>query len=89
MKRVDWIDKHGYRRASIVAEGDPPESGVRLEPPDLDALDWDALKRALWNELQVRGIWTVRDATKGLDAAIRAVFHGPLLRLYKRESGGS
>lgn len=59
MKRIEWVDASGYKRVSMVRDSDGPEMaeyGLRLEPPPVDMIDWDGVKRDLHNALTVRGI---------------------------------
>ena len=44
MKRVEWTDENGWKRARLVQDDvlQPVDEGVPLEPPDLERLDWDA-----------------------------------------------
>ena len=59
MKIVDWTDNGGFRHRAIVRDtqtaNDAP-NGIPLDPPNLDRLDWDAVKRELNNALLEHGI---------------------------------
>lgn len=90
MKTVSWIDARGYERRSLLPQDEPDELarlGVPQDPPDLDSLDWDAIKRELHNELVVRGLYTFDDVQKsgqGLTGAVRASLTRHLIALYRR-----
>jgi len=88
MKRVEWVDEQGKKHASLVQDDilQPVDEGVPLEPPDVERLDWEAIKRDLHNELFHRGLidWTsVQALGNGLQAAILAALHRKLQDLYR------
>ena len=89
MKRVDWTDERGWKHARLVQRDDvlqDPNEGIPLEPPDIERLDWEAIKRTLHNELFNRGLidWrSVQRSGNGLQAAIQAALHRPLQSLYR------
>lgn len=67
------------------------ESGVPLEPPDLDQLDWATIKRDLHNALFDRGLVTWQDVQRsqnGVTTAILATVRRKLIVLYKVRRGG-
>lgn len=64
MKKVEWTDGKGYMRGAFIRDEDGPERasyGIQVAPPDVDVIDWDAVKRDLHNELYRRGILTWED----------------------------
>jgi len=92
MRFVTWTDTHGYRRRALVCDTDPddaaPEIGVPAGIPDLDTLDWDAIKRDLHNHLTDQGLITwkdVQDSTNGITSAVLAVMRKRLILLYKTQ----
>lgn len=88
MKKVQWTDPKGRKRARLVQDDilQPVEEGIPLEPPDLERLDWEAIKTALHNQLFDRGLidWpSVQASQNGLRAAIMAALHRRLQDLYR------
>ena len=88
MKRVEWTDEKGWKRARLVQDEilQPVDEGVPLEPPDIERMDWNGIKRDLHNELFVRGLidWqAVQQSRDGLTAAILAAIRRPLQNLYR------
>jgi hypothetical protein len=60
--------------------------------PDLSRLDWEALERALEEELRNRGLLTWQDVRRlerrgQLTQAILVVMRPAVMRLYRREAG--
>lgn len=94
MKVVEWTDENGYKRRRQLRNKDPNsmrESGVPLEPPDLDQLDWATIKRDLHNALFDRGLVTWQDVQRsqnGVTTAILATVRRKLIVLYKVRRGG-
>ena len=76
MRRVIWEDRNGYRHASLIEEGEPDEAaeyGIPIDPPDINQIDWEEVKRKLHNELVRRGLFTYKDvqkAQRGITASI-------------------
>lgn len=93
MKKVVWVDKHGYKHASLLRDNDPPENahlGIPQDPPDLSRLDWEGMRRDLHNLLVERELITWQDvqaAQTGIQQAILTVFRSPIVRLYKSKDG--
>ena len=88
MKRVEWTDSKGWKHARLVQDDilQPVEEGVPLEPPDIERLDWDTIKKSLHNELFTRNLidWkAVEQSRDGLTAAILAALRRPLQNLYR------
>lgn len=89
MKIVMWTDKDGYNHRSLLRDNDPDDmapSGVPLDPPSLDRLDWEWLKKQLHNALVDQGLHDMNDVNQkgnGITTAIMAVFKRPLVGLYK------
>jgi hypothetical protein len=90
MRRVIWEDRNGYVRASLIRDGDPDEAaehGVPIEPPDLDKIDFEEVKRDLYNSLVRQSIFTYEDMRNAQNAIRRAVIlalHKKVVDLYKR-----
>lgn len=90
LRTVTWTDERGFVRQALVRNGDPdetaPERGIPNDPPDLDRLDWEELKRELHNELARRGLYDQGDVERhqsGVSSAVRRVITKRILALYK------
>ena len=87
MRSVVWTDRSGYKHRSWVRDGDPDymaEQGVRQDPPSLDELDWEGVKRDLHNALVEAGIITWLDVQRGdVRALILKAMHRRLQALYR------
>lgn len=54
MRQVEWTDRAGYNHRSLVRDNDPDdmaEQGIPLDPPDLNQIDWEMVRRDLHNAL--------------------------------------
>lgn len=91
MRPIEWTDADGYMRHRLVKDTDPDslrDKGIPLEPPDINQLDWSAVRRNLHNQLMARGITTYKDiqrAQNGITAAVRAALAQPLIQLFREE----
>lgn len=69
MRRVTQVDSHGRWTAVWLPDGAPDSDaymGIPIGPPTLDALNLpEEIQTRLHNELFVRGIYSLRDATLG------------------------
>jgi len=92
MKKVTWIDKDGYTRRSLLRDSDPEHlapQGIPLDPPSIDRLDWEELKRNLHNALSEQGLVTWQDVNaqgNGITNAIVSVFKKAIVNLYKEDN---
>lgn len=90
MKLVTYTDKQGYKHKVLMHPDDTdPEMGIPQNPPDLDELDWNKIKRDLHNELVELDIITKQDLNKGLTSAILGAIKPELIRLYKQEANNA
>lgn len=88
MRLVQWTDKHGYKHRSLVRDDDPDEmasQGILQDPPSLDELDWEAIKRDIHNRLVDAGLVSWRDVQekRGLRGAILSSMKRELIQLYR------
>jgi hypothetical protein len=88
MKIVTWTDKHGYRHRSLVRDDDPDDAGpqgILQDPPSLEELDWEGVKRDLHNALVDTGLISWRDVqeVRGLRGAILSAMKRKLVYLYR------
>ena len=54
--RITTTDKDGFKRAELARPGDPPGQGLPSNPPSLDDLPWEDIKRDTHNILVEHGI---------------------------------
>lgn len=89
MRMVITTDRRGYKRAWWVVDEDPDElaeEGIPLNPPDLDLLEWEEVKKSLHNMLVERGLFTwmdVQRAQSGVTGAILTAMKRRLISLYR------
>ena len=75
MRKVIVEDRNGYKHAYLLRDNDPDEmaeQGVPLEPPDINRIPWEEVKRDLHNELVKHGLFTFRDV-QGRQNAITSI----------------
>jgi hypothetical protein len=63
--------------------------GIPVPMPDVNKLDWDAIKRDLHNELVSRGIYTWHDAQAvqdGIVGSILFALKNKIIALYREDS---
>ncbi len=63
MKTIQWTDEKGWRHTSLIRDNDSDDMaphGIPHDPPDVNGIDWDVVKRDLHNELAAQGllVWT-------------------------------
>ena len=93
MKTVEWTTENGYERRALIRDEDPVQlayggGGLAIGPPDLEQLDWDAIKRELHNTLVSRGLnsWAeVQRSQNGITSAITAVLRRRIINLYRQQ----
>lgn len=89
MKIVKWTDGRGYIHQSRLRDIDPDteaRNGIPHDPPDLDLIDWDVLKRDLHNALVEKGLITWEDVQQqqnGVSSTAMRVFKRHIIRLYR------
>jgi hypothetical protein len=71
-----------------VRDGDPDEmapQGILQDPPNLDELDWEAIKTDLHNALLDAGLISWRDVQekRGMRGAILSALKRPMVYLYR------
>jgi hypothetical protein len=94
MRSVEYKDKDGYTRQTLVRDYDPDTAapqGIPLDPPDLRALDIEGALRDLHNELAARKLYTwldVQRAGNEVTASILAAFRRRVIALYRQKSEG-
>jgi hypothetical protein len=64
MRAVIYTDERGYRRRSFVRDtdnDDMAEFGIPANPPDVEDVDWDYIKREINNALVDNGLFDWND----------------------------
>lgn len=90
-EEVKWIDDDGYKHLSIMPQKfklHNPSEGFPNDPPNLDLIDWDLVKKELHNLLVDRRIVTFADLQNkngDLANAILLVIRPKLVELYKKQ----
>lgn len=67
MRYVIFTDERGFRRRVMVRDTDGDEmarGGIPAGPPDLNAIDWEWLRREINNKLVEHGLFTWDDVMK-------------------------
>lgn len=91
MRVVEWTDRDGYRRRSLVRDADPDSAapaGIPQESPDLGQLDWEAIKRDIHNTLMDQGLYTWEDVVRqqsGVTHAITSVIRRHVIVLFRQQ----
>lgn len=91
MRQVTWTDGQGYKHRSLVRDTDPDDAapkGILQDPPSLERIDWEAVKRDLHNALVDGGLCSWREvqaqgAADGLRGSILAALRNKLIALYR------
>lgn len=91
MKLVEWTDEAGYKHLSLLRDTDPDrqaETGIPQDPPSLDRLDWEGIKKDIHNQLVAMRLvdWTaVQKSGNGITAAITSIIKRQIVGLYRLE----
>jgi hypothetical protein len=94
MRLVEWTDEQGYKHLSFLRDSDPDKvapQGIPYDPPNLDQLDWESVKREIHNELVSRRLikWDdVKVSQDGVTNVVRSVLTRRILMLYRAMDGG-
>jgi len=89
MRIVEWQDRLGKKRRSMIRDEDPDsmaEHGLPLDPPNIELMDWEQIKIDLHNALLDRGIVTWDDVTMqqtALQSSAITALKKHLVRLYR------
>lgn len=91
MRLVEWTDGEGYRRLSYVRNSDPDDlapQGLPCATPDLDALDWERIKREVHNLLVSKRLLTWDDVIRsqnGITSIANATLKRELIILIRNQ----
>lgn len=96
MKRLQWFDARGYLRQALVREEDTLEmaqrgQGLPADPPDVEDIDWEVVRRNLHNALAQYHLTTleqVNHSTAPLSSVCNKALKAEILRLYQRKGQG-
>jgi len=95
MKIVVYEDNAGYKHRALLRDTDPdhaaPTIGIPQDPPDLDRIDWEEVKRKLHNRLVERELITwldVQRSQNGVTSSILDVLRREVVMLYRLDDGG-
>ena len=95
MKQVTWTDEKGYKHISLLRDEDSEvfaKQGIPCDPPDVESLDWEGVKRDTHNLLVERHMLTLSDikiSTNNLRSVAQDVLFHRLVTLFQSfESGG-
>ena len=89
--KVVTFEKDGYKYKSTMRDVDTnPSQGIIQGPPNLDELDWVAIKRDLHNALFDAGLmsWLDIQQNQGLPGIILGAMRRRLINLYREETNG-
>ena len=67
MRTVVYTDERGYRHRVVIRDNDSDDMaryGIPLDPPNVDDIDWEFLKREIHNALVENGLFTWDDVQK-------------------------
>ena len=89
MRTVRWEDSRGKRHVSEVRDTDPDSmapKGLMRDPPDVEFIDWEAVKRDLHNALLDQGLITYQDIVRqqvGVTSAVLGSVRKRVVALYR------
>lgn len=91
MRLEEWVDGDGWSRRALVRDTDSLDDaqqgrGISQDPPDIEQLDWNVIKKELHNELVRQGLFSLEDVRRqqnGLQAVVLRVLKHRLMNLYK------
>lgn len=87
MNLIQWTDDNGYDHLAWIRNGDSdPTKGLTSDPPDINRLNWEEIKRNIHNQLVAKRLVTYQDIQAKQDAIagiVLAEVRKPLLALYR------
>ena len=94
MKTVEWTDERGYDHRALIRDEDSKMvaqkgMGISLDPPDVDMIDWEKVKRNLHNLLLVHGLTSfsaVNTSRAPLGAVLIKALKREVIALFKSEN---
>lgn len=90
MKMIIWVDERGYKQRSYVpdnADDKEAKFGIPAGPPDIDQIDWDAVKREISHVLAFNELWSFDEVQRSPNGVVSAinVLKRHLLQLYRED----
>lgn len=91
MRTVYYEDRAGYLRAAMIRDDDPDElapAGIPLDPPNLEDLDWEGIKRDIHNSLVKANLFTWKDVLRqqnAISGIVARVLKRHIVNVYKFE----
>jgi hypothetical protein len=89
MKAVVYKDKHGYLRRVLIRDDDGldmAEYGLPAGPPDVELIDWEAVKRDINNILVQGEVFNYTDLqSKRMLDSVAAVVKKQIARIYREK----
>lgn len=86
MRLIETIDENGWKHKTYVKDNDPDTAkGINADPPDINQIDWEGVKRDLHNSLieqDINGL-SIRSSQSGLNSIIISVLKRRLVALYR------
>ena len=86
MKTYIYVDEHGYNHRALAQSQELVKQGISQDPPDINLLDWESIKRDLHNELLKRRVINYSDIQAGqhiLSSIVKTVIVKRLVKLYR------
>lgn len=89
MKEVIWMDETGYKHISMLRDEDSEvfaKQGIPCDPPDVEAIDWEGVKRDLHNLLVERHMLKLADiktSTNNLRSVAQDILFHRLVTLFQ------
>lgn len=90
MKNVIWQDQDGYKHRSLIRDDQPDHmaaEGIPQDPPDINQLDWEGIKREIHNSLVEQGItsWSeVQRRGNAVGSTVASVIRPKIILLYRQ-----
>lgn len=89
MRRIIIEDQNGFKHVRLLRDDDPDdmaEYGVPLDPPDINLIPWEEVKRDLHNALVQHGLFTWQDVQRQqntISSITRTLLKRRLVLLYR------
>jgi hypothetical protein len=94
MRCVNWTDQNGYKHASLLRDGDSDalaKYGLPHDPPDLNQINWEDIKKEIWNKLVEQGLYTWSDVQRqgnAIQGVLNSVVRSRIIALYRTSPNG-
>lgn len=94
MRLVEWIDPDGYKHLSWLKDSQPDSAapnGLQADPPDINRLDWEEIKREIHNQMVEQRLTTWLDVQKrqnAISGIVLGVVRKPIVALYRSTEDG-